>query len=65
MKRDVCLLLNVMELHGTRLVMLKSCKKKKMLLKIIHKPCFQQFHAGTIFSINVQKELLMDEMLAY
>ncbi|MDF4377384.1 hypothetical protein P3378_24580, partial [Vibrio parahaemolyticus] len=62
--RDVCLLLNIMELDGTQLVMLKVAQNTfeqqqhqqqcvfpeimTWLLKIIHRPCCEQFHVGTI-----------------
>ena len=40
---NVCLLSNIMELDGTQL------RTMTRLLKIIHRPCCEQFHVGTIF----------------
>ena len=59
--RDVCLLTNIMKLDGTSPTLHQkineknskpvSLSKKIMarLLKIIHRPCREQFHGGTTF----------------
>ena len=63
---DVCLLSNIIKLDGTQLVVLKVPKNtfEKIqnqclfpnimvwLLKIIHRPCCEQFHVGTTFFLQ-------------
>lgn len=52
--RDVCLLFNIMDLDGTRQQRLSRCHDPI----IIHRPCYERFHEGTMFfRFSVQKEV--------
>ena len=53
---SVCLVSSIMELDGARFTLLECvCKslcvslQKSCLLKIIYRPCCEQFHVGTIY----------------
>ena len=66
--RDACLLSKIKEINGTRLLVLKAPKIyiwkiqnqclfleiMTQLLKIIHRPCWEQFHVGTVFFLKMK-----------